>query len=357
MFQSVEDGSAVVSQIPVSPFVPIQHNRIDVTTVNRIANFGLRFALENGWLRRKLTSGADHNGTGPQSGVFVDLPSDVTTFYAGVDAELAEGTPQFDGAATPANMFFHARFWISHIGTSSNMVLARLSHYKAGEDTQMVPLGTFRLAVVHVSRTTRKPVPIPGERLQIMRALLAMNSEASKLPAVERIDVKEVMNGYASIAQSHSCDETRQSLPTHSTAAPLKCAYVRDFQLRDTDIDHNRHVNQMVQMQLVVNTFRSAMADAGTVFPRLLDDGVEPLVSDLLLRRLRIDYVREISMEQEKVRVTLFFLDEASCEAIVGSACGKRHGRAVELWFVIQTDPSQKNEAYVAAVGKVFVYC
>ena len=59
-------------------------------------------------------------------------------------------------------------------------------------------------------------------------------------------------------------------------------------------MDFNKHVNQLATMHMVINTFRSALRDKGSIYCSLLAEDVSYLIGDLLLRRLRIDYVREI---------------------------------------------------------------
>lgn len=59
-------------------------------------------------------------------------------------------------------------------------------------------------------------------------------------------------------------------------------------------MDFNKHVNQLATMHMVINTFRSALRNKRTIYNSLLSKDVSYLIGDLLLRRLRIDYVREI---------------------------------------------------------------
>lgn len=355
MFCDAEDGAAIVSHIPISPFVPIQHNSIDVSAVNRLANFAIRFAREHGWCSShpfKMSSGPK---IGENEGESNEL-DDITVFYAGVEVELAEETPKFKREGTPASLFLYAQLWLSHVGVSSNGLYGKLFSFKKDEEDCREFLGSFKLTGVTVSRTTRKPTPIPAPRLEMMRSLIAKNTAASELPRVERINFSQ-LNERCRFASVRSHEEFACALPSHPAVAPLKVGYRREFHLRETDFDFNRHVNQVVTITMVINTFRAALGDNTTVFPRLLDTDVHPLDGDLLIRRLRIDYVREVPADHTAIAVMLFFQDDVSMDNVIASSTNSRKKSLTELWFIVQGIPAAETNPFVSAVGKVLLRC
>ncbi|KEG06539.1 hypothetical protein DQ04_13431020 [Trypanosoma grayi] len=356
MFKVGPDGSAITYHIPISPFVPLQHNKIDVSTVNRLANFGLRFAMEHGWCHHRVEGpAASHVSEAVDEG-YVDHGEDVTVFYAGVDAELIDDFPQFDGEITPASMFFWGQFWVSFVGTSSYGIYGELYHYETDDEGKKVPFGVFKLTGVTVSKTLRKPVPIPKERANVLNETMQRHQKKTSLPKAERINVAEALR-YAALFTDASCAHAVERLPTHASVAPLTVAYRREFKLRQSDIDFNRHVNQMAMIQFVINAFRSALEDQTTVFPRLLDAGVEPIIGDLLLRRLRIDYIREIPLDHIGSTVTLFFHDDMARDTLVSSTKGNRQNKVVPLWFIAHGVPKNGGSPFIAVVGYLCVSC
>ncbi|RNE96184.1 thiolester hydrolase [Trypanosoma conorhini] len=356
MFKVDSDGSAITYHIPVGPFVPLQHDKIEVTTVNRLANFGMRFAMEHGWCYfRRSSDRAQHAGAAVDEG-YVEPGEDVTVFFAGVEAELVGELPKFDGKITPASLFFWGQFWVSHVGSSSFGIYGKLFHYDAATEADKVPIGVFKLTGVTVSKTSRRPVPIPKDRAAVLQETMQRHQPTTSLPRVARIDVADIL-ARSGLFADKTCCKMVDPLPTHASVAPLQVAYRREFHIRQSDIDFNRHVNQMALIQLVINAFRSALADETTIFPRLLDTGVSAIVGDLLLRRLRIDYVRETPMDHRSVVIALFFAQPASRDAAIASSAGSRRNEAAELCFLAQGVPDGGAPPHIAAVGNLSVCC
>lgn len=353
MFRAEGDGSAVVYHVPVRPFVSVQHNKIDVLAVNRIANFALRFAMEHDWCcpphQGPLSAEADESvGEG-----YMNLGRDVTVFFAGVDVELVGDPPRPDDDAVPASIFFWSQLWVSHVGTSSFGMHGKLYSYGMPNDECRVPFGVFTVTCVAVSSQKRKPVPIAKEWAAVLRDALEKNKMDVPPPKMTRLNVGDLLKA-TGLFVDDACCHVVDALPTHASVAPLRVAYRREFTLRQTDIDFNGHVNQLAMMQLVINAFRSALSDQTTVFPRLLKVGMGALLGDLLLRRLRIDYVQEIPMHHKGVAVTLFFLEEAARDAVIGLSGDSQHGEMVELCFVAHGMPGEGDALFIAVVGKLF---
>ncbi|EKF38721.1 hypothetical protein MOQ_001068 [Trypanosoma cruzi marinkellei] len=357
MFKVDTDGSAISYHIPVSPFVPLQHDKIDVTTVNRLANFGMRFAMEHGWCYNRHSGDAHskYASEAVEEG-YVESGEDITVFFAGVDVELVGEFPKFDGKITPASVFFLGQFWISHVGKSSFGVYGKLFRYEAADEKDKVPIGVFKLTGVNVSKTTRRPVPIPKERVEILLETMRRHQLNTSLPLVVRINVADLL-ARSGLFTDTTCCKLVDKLPTHASVTPLTVAYRREFHIRQSDIDFNKHVNQMALIQLVINTFRSALLDQTTVFPRLLDVGVDAIIGDLLLRRLHIDYIRETPMDHQSMAVVLFFAEESSRDAVIASAPGARGDQLVELCFLAEGIPGDGSPSYIAAIGKLYFFC
>ncbi|ESL05769.1 hypothetical protein TRSC58_06569 [Trypanosoma rangeli SC58] len=179
---------------------------------------------------------------------------------------------------------------------------------------------------------------------------------AATLPRVARIDLADFL-ARSGLFEDKTCCKMVDPLPTHASVAPLQVVYRREFHIRQSDIDFNGHVNQMALIQLVINAFRSALADQTTIFPRLLDAGASPIVGDLLLRRLRIDYVRETPMDHRSVVVTLFFIEDASRDAVIASSAGSRGNAEAELGFLAQGVLEDGATPHIAAIGVLCVCC
>ncbi|ORC87627.1 uncharacterized protein TM35_000212330 [Trypanosoma theileri] len=356
MFKLGEDGSAITYHVPVSPFVPLQHNNVDVSTVNRLANFSMRFAMEHGWCfdHGKPFNSQSHLEAFDEG--YAVAKDDVTVFFAGVEAELCKEVPEFHAEITPASMFFWGQFWVSFVGTSSYGIYGKLYYYEAGKEDRKEPLGVFRVTGVTVSKTTRKPSQIPERRAKLLRETMNKHNPPTPFPKAERLNVRDMLN-IPGLFTDASCCRIVDNLPSHSSVDPLSISYTRKFKLRETDIDFNKHVNQIAMIQLIINTFRSACADETTIFPRLLDDGVEPIIGDLLIRRLRIDYIQEIPMSHVGASVALFFRDEESRDTVIASSVGNRKGKLAELCYVGHGLPNNNGTPFIAVVGKLFVWC
>ncbi|RNE99683.1 thiolester hydrolase [Trypanosoma rangeli] len=356
MFKVDSDGSAITYHIPVNPFVPLQHTKIDVTTVNHLANFGVRFAMEHGWCYCRPRSNRAQGASEAVDEGYVEPGGDVTVFFAGVEAQLTGEMPKFDGKITPASLFFWGQFWVSHVGNSSFGIYGRLFHYDATDEAKKVPIGVFKLTGVTVSKVSRKPVPIPKERAAMLLETMQRHQLTVTLPRAVRIDLAGFL-ARSGVFTDETCCKTVNPLPTHASAAPLQVAYRREFHIRHSDIDFNGHVNQMALIQLVINAFRSALADQTTIFPRLLDAGVNAIVGDLLLRRLHIDYVRETPMDHRSVIVTLFFIDDVSRDAVIASSAESRGKTMADLGFLAQGVLTDGAPPHIAAIGVLCICC
>lgn len=356
-YREEADGSAVVHGIAVAPFVPVQHMQIDISAVNLLANYCFRFARERGWLQTReelamATPYAENNEARPliESEGHAYRTTDNTFFFAGVEEALANPRPHFHHPPTPSTLFVCAKFYLVHVGNSSYGVYCRLYTYLDGQppETRMQHLlGTFKVTTVWVSKQRRTPAPLTHSKRDLFYAILE-RGEAARAELcgadvrVQRLSVPEMLRNsgwfendaaVAAMQLRTTVDDIPSlfslTLPAAAAgaatteSASLSFLHHRAYTLRETDIDFNLHVNQLVSKVFVINAFRSAVADPNCAYARLLRPGELPLRSDLLLRRFRIDYVREIPMRYAAVEVFLFPLDVARITAQYEAACSR----------------------------------
>lgn len=358
MFRIEPDGSAVVHSIPIAPFLPVQHFLIDVSSVNRLANYGLAFARERGWLQTQAelamsTPYQESNAARPlveQEG-YAHKGSDKTFFYAGVEAALASDHPHFQYPPTPSTLLLWCHFVLSHVGNSSYGVYGELYTYldKSGSGASPGPhdrslLGTFKVTAVLVSKLTRTPCPLSEDKKAIFAEIYGASAElrSGKETVVQRLSVPTMLQScgwFSDVAAMKAMQLNEEALPAenfHTTLpgsdTPLCLAYRRSIALRESDFDFNLHLNQLVTKQLIINAFRGAVADESCAYSRLLRPGVNRLRADLLLRRFRIDYVREIPMRYAATEVYFFPFDAPQMVAQLKKGCGADGPTNLERW-------------------------
>ena len=346
MLREEADGSAVVYGIAVAPFVPVQHMQIDISTINLVGNYCFRFARERGWLQTseelaQATPYAESDDARPliENEGHAYHGSDSTFFFAGVEEALVNPRPHFHYPPTPTTLLACAHFRLVHVGNSSYGVFSELYTYLDGQkDIMQHLLGTFKVTTVCVSKIQRTPVQLVPSKQSLFRAIMA-KGETSHAPLskdavrVQRLDARELLRRSGWFADAAAVAATRVNtlpqlpspefsiaLPGGATA-PLHLLAFRSFVLRETDIDFNLHVNQLVSKMLVINAFRGAVADAGCAYARLLRPGELAIRADLLLRKFRVDYVREIPMRYAAVEVYLFPLHADRVKAQFQAAC------------------------------------
>lgn len=369
-YSQAEDGSAAVSGIPIAPFVSIQHQQIEVTTVNRLANYSLRVARERGWLQTEAaistaTDFYDSNDARPlleQEG-YAPRGEDLTVFYAGAEATLVDIEPHFRYPPIPSTMLLHTRLYVSHVGKTSYGLYGELFTYlDCKKDTTMRPLGTFGVMVVTISKAHRVPTVIPESRREILEVACAKSATylSTVHARVVRLNVQDMLTASrwlrpdATLAQAKLQGPSQVTLPDGTT---IYTTYKRKYKIRETDIDFNYHVNQLAMIQLIGSAFRSALSDDACVYSRLLNSTVKPLIGDLLLRKLRIDYVREIPMNHEAVEVYLYPAHAEALELMLSSMEEHRLKQLAPIGFLSLGVPDMKREErYVATVGILYCY-
>ncbi|KAG5501819.1 hypothetical protein JKF63_04088 [Porcisia hertigi] len=347
MYRVEADGSAMVWGVPVAPFVPIQHLQIDVSTVNRIGNYCLRFARESGWLKRADEVGHHTPGTGShesrplaQEDHRTSTDSGHTFFFAGLEEVLENPLPRFQSLQTPPTLLAAAHFYLVHVGNTSYSVYGRLYTYLDGQDeTARDLLGSFKVTAVWISKKRRAPEALPADQQSHLQSIAEKGTGrllASGDARVQRLIVKDHLQhsgwfadasavaamqlaAYSPLSESPPA-EFLVSLPGIPTPEPLWLLHRRLFTLRESDIDLNLHVNQLVTKLLVIDAFRGAVADARCAYSRLLRPGVLPNRADLLLRKFRIDYVREIPINYAATEVYIFPVDTARAKRQFSSA-------------------------------------
>lgn len=394
MFHVTEDGSAIVSDVSVAPFLAVQHMQVNVTSINHLANYALRMAQERGWLRtpedlRATTESYQGNDARPLLAAegFAHKGSDQTFFYAGVEATVAALLPHFRYPPTPSTLMLSSRFHVSHVGSSSYAVYGELSSYIEGREVETTqPLGTFRVTTVQVSRSLRSPMPLPAARRALLvqcfeagRAHLASRTAAAGLG---RLNARDILAASGVVADPRGDLGKIEIVPYAATATqPMLTRFRQLYTLRESDFDFNHHLNQLAMQVLVLNAFRASLKQpeeeegdgdgegrrqdgpAASIYPQLLNSGVHTTIGDLLLRNLRIDYVREIPSAHAAAEVFIFPLDATAEEKMRRSRDGARLGELSEIGFFacgvpkIQPHGSQQpRERYLAAVGVLSCY-
>ncbi|AIN99175.1 hypothetical protein LPMP_260610 [Leishmania panamensis] len=368
MYREEADGSALVWGIPAAPFVPVQHFQIDVSTLNRLSSYCLRLARERGWLQTPddvvhATPYAQRNEAHPLvgQGSHVYTGPDSTFFFAGTEEILEDPHPNFQFPPTLSTLFVKAHFYLVHVGSSSYSVYTKLYTYLDGqEETARDLLGSFKVTAVWVSKKLRIPTALPADKQLLLRSIAAKNAaklSSSDSARTKRISVSDLLlhsGWFANAAAIASMElaaysplsappasEFLVSLPHVHSAAPLWLLHRRHFSLREADIDFNLHVNQLVTKLFVIDTFRGAAGDARCAYSRLLLPGVPLNRADLLLRKFRIDYVREIPMGCAATEVFLFPADPGRAKvqfSSVGTSTGCRDVDAATAAAALHSD-------------------
>ncbi|EPY25654.1 hypothetical protein STCU_06589 [Strigomonas culicis] len=323
MYHLEADGSATVYGLPVSPFIPIQHLQIDVTAVNRIAGYSLSFCRERGWTQTEAEVQHRYN-VDTEKGT---LPN--TFFYGGWQASLYRhssltGLP----VDAPSTLLSWCSFHVSHVGTSSYSVHGEVYVYLEGKMEERQHLGNFKVTSVQVSKASRQTTPITPRKREVLRD--AFEGSAAwrariQYPTVERLNVQALFTGCGLFTTDSALHKVQERRPGEPLTQPF--CFRRFFHLRETDIDFNLHLNQLAATYMIVNTYRGALGDARSGLSVLLPASVPPLRADLLLRRIRIDYVREVPMDHKAFQVFLFPYNDGARACLTSMS---EKGRSVE---------------------------
>lgn len=306
MYQLEKDGSATVYGLPVSPFIPLQHLKIDVTAVNRIAGYSLSFCRERGWIQTEAELQHRYNvdadkGTSPN-----------TFFYGGWQASLRPHAT-FPGLPidAPSTLLSWCSFHISHVGNSSYSIHGEVYVYLEGKMEECQHLGNFKVTSVQVSKQSRQTVPITPRKREVLRGAFEGSAawlEHIEYPTIERLSTQTLFTNSGLFTPNSQLGDVHELHEGEALTAPF--CFKRFFHLRETDIDFNLHLNQLAATYMIVNTYRSALGDANNGLSVLLPAKFIPLTADLLLRRIRIDYVREVPMSHKAFQVFLFPYNE-----------------------------------------------
>lgn len=381
MYREEADGSAVVWGIPVVPFVPVQHTQIDVSTLNRLGNYCFRFAREHGWLQTPdemalAAPDAQGNEARPPveqaSHAYTD--SNNTFFFAGVEEILDNPCPDFELPPRPLKLCAEVHLYLVHVGNSSYSVYSQLYTYLDGQgEAARSLLGSFKVTAVWVSKQQRTPAALPVDKRSLLRFAIEKNTSkmlSSDVARVQRLSVSDLLlqSGWFANASAIASmeiaaysplsapppDEFLISLPHVCTAAPLWLLHRRHFMLRETDIDFNLHVNQLVTKLLVIDAFRGATADAQCAYSRLRRPDVPPNRADILLRKFRIDYVREVPVSCVATEVFLFPVNPARAKtqfSSAGTSTGSGDGAAATTVVVPDSEASDAPAVDMMDIG------
>ncbi|KAG5502113.1 hypothetical protein GH5_05059 [Leishmania sp. Ghana 2012 LV757] len=381
MYREDADGSAVVWGVPVAPFVPVQHMCICLSTMNSLGTYCFRLAREHGWLQtaEEMALAApctERNEAHPpvEEGGHTSTDSGNTFFFAGLEETLENQYPNFHSPPTPLALRAEANFYLAHVGNSSYSVYGKLYTYVEGEpENARKFLGSFKVTAVWVSKLQRTPRGLRPDKRSLLDSIILKNaSRVSSLDGarVQRLSVSDFLlhSGWFASASAIAAvdiatyspltapppEEFLVALPHLHNAAPLWLLHRRNFKLRESDVDFNLHVNQLVLKLFVVDTFRQAAADVRCAYSRLLRPGVPSNRADLLLVKFRIDYVREIPMHCTAAEVFLFPMDAARAKAQVSSAgatVGSRNAGAATSAVVTGSSAADAPAADVMEIG------
>ncbi|EPY33421.1 hypothetical protein AGDE_08292 [Angomonas deanei] len=295
--------SAIVYNVPVSPFVPLQHLTIDITTVNRIAGYSLSFARERGWLQTEQEMVWRYNPSEHTA------PLENTFFYGGWEAELA-GPPSSRSrlpVRAPSTMLSWCECFVNHVGSSSYGVYVKVYLFTEGKMEDRTLLGSFKTVSVQVSKSLRTTVPLTPRKRNVLVSVY--EGSAPLRASIERVKVERIdVAGLLKECHAFTADSSLRKASV-DTALQAGSAFVRSFHLRETDIDFNLHLNQLAQTHMIINTLRSAVKENASVFSGWSPLGVEPIRADLMIESFRIDYVKEVPQDHQCLTVVLFPLE------------------------------------------------
>eukprot|EP00796_Vickermania_ingenoplastis_P009190 gene9190-6467_t len=337
------DGTATVKGFMARAFLAMNHLQIDVHAINSIGNNCISYAEEHNWLK-------------PEKNEAVD---DLAFFVVGIESSLKTPSTGMRQHIIPTSLHIMGVVSLSFVGSSSIGLHVELFSYGEDDEGDKKPVGGFNITCVAMSKKLRKPVPISPEHIELLKGAIdakkaQLSEEEFQSHILSRLNVKEILSAAdAVVKNSVDGNFARRLLATDELPGNEVSSYRRRHHLRESDIDYNLHFNQQRMMQLVMDTFRGAAGDDRCILSRIVPKGQSYIVSDLLIRQFRIDYVKEVPMSMDGVEIQVFVPTPEDEDVIRAHAEEHTFQHTVKVMFVCRGLPSLESSdgAYPASVG------
>lgn len=379
-----DDGSATVTGFMARSFITgSSHGQLNVLSLNAVATACALFAREHLWLSYDLPSapGVSSGATSGTGSVEVCKTYGTTngernlfemeengaeslretTFFLSVacvelahpaPASLIKGMADSTLSALPFSVCLEGVVALAHVGKSSVGFRVDLFSYVEGkEQTTKEHVGSFRFLRVHVHKAKRMVCSMPEYLIEHLHNVLAqtrasVGEEAFQTYGMPRIDVKSII-ALSTARWADAIDGTAfhpgMQRP-HATGEHRKEAvsYRRRVHLRESDFDYNLHCNSTQLSQIIIDAFRGACADTRCLFSAIVPEKCSSAVAaDLLIRELRIDFIKEIPMTVAGLEVHLFCSSSDDAVRIIEDyAVQRMYTRFFELYVVCRALPS-----------------
>lgn len=399
-----DDGTATVRGFSARSFVMgSSHGQLNVLSLNAVATACALFAREHLWLSyvppSALPEGSSVTADGSVSPDGITLPplaekaerrlfemeengaesQRKTTFFLSVACvdlmhpSPAEAMKEWIGGAPPLS-FTRCLLGVvalAHVGKSSVGFRVDIFGYTEGsESSSKQHLGRFRFLRVHVDKVKRMVSAMPAYQIDHLQNVLsrtraAVGSETFEAYGIPRVDIKNMIALSAS-RWTHAVDGTpaarRQAQPSpqaleeSGSHSLLVDSYRRRHHLRESDFDYNLHCNSTQLSQLIIDAFRGACGDTRCLLSRIVpQERPSSIAADLLIRELRIDFVKEIPMSVEGLDIHLFPSSSEEAHRIIeGYAAQHLYTYNLELYVVCRVLPSKfdsTEDMYPCTVG------
>lgn len=295
---------SIITGVPLSAFTCWQHGSVDVVTLSRLGSFMRRGAFQKGFIDRDLfkyrpeladrTAAADADAAGvpatqPKKTRFFVISCDIV-----VDADCpSEPTVMSDVA--------RGELFLSGLGNSTfSLYLDLRTGTSASANGAEVPLGMVHMTLVCIDEATRRSTPLEPYRRRLLESLLNPTLlDKFRVAKMQRLERPSLDN--SPIIFSH----------------PMP--------VRDADTDFNGHLNQSMYIAFVVDAIKAFMRtrekelgyrplrkpcgdeDDDANSPNNFT-GVAPkhdATSSKIVRRFRIDYVREVPSRDARLTIHL----------------------------------------------------
>lgn len=345
--ETKSNGSAIVRGFMARAFLPMNHRRLDTASMDVFGSKSVSYALEHGWL---AAPGSDTTQSG-----------ELSTFTAGLQL-TNHNNVSFDEPVTPTSVSIMAVLAVAVVGRSSLGIAVDFFAYPEDDDSKLELVGDYHVTFVNVSKQLRKPVPFSEEVVLHLEKLRSAWEEAAathqgvkERSGVPRLDAATIITlSESCLASSVNGNISRSVLKgIVSSDADLLGSYHRKHQIRESDIDYNLHFNQHRLVQLVTDAFRGAVGDQRCILSKLLPKGQAYVMMDLLIRQIRIDYIKELPMELDGVDIHIFLSNLEDQQLILQNAEEHAFQKMVTVSFVCRGIPFMDSDEnlYPAALG------
>lgn len=306
------EGTATVTGVPLSPFTGYQHGQVDVLAAARAGSYMRRRAFDHGWLQPSAVS------------------DDATVFFVACDTRIL---PAAARGFISTVVLCSGEMFVVHVGNSSFALFFTLT---ASDSSEI--LGVMRLTYVSVSKTSRRPVPIPAEKRALLDASFANSTALRERLGATAPPPLAVQPAMAALLRVATAGGAPDGAPAVGDGRAL---HRRVSALREADFDFNRHLNQSMYQSFAIDTLKEACRVQAPGFAWALGAVPEalsaPIHADLAIEGLRIDYKQEIPLAALERGVEVVVVGEAA---------------AAVVWFAVW---AAGDAPYLAAVGSLSI--